>query len=702
MAKKHLPYVFVKRQTLEALKNKQLLAEKEISLATTFIKEIEKGNLQSDYYGEEAAEEKSELASSLMSMASKMQEISKEEKERNWATEGLAKFMDILRSQNDDTNELVDDIFRNLIRYMEMNQGALYLVNDEDPDDVFIELITCYAYNRKKHIQRKIALGEGLIGQVILEKETTYMTEIPEKYIKITSGLGEALPRNLLLVPLKIEDKVLGAIELASFKKIPDYRIQFVEKLGESIASTISAVKINQRTKYLLQESQQQAEEMKAQEEEMRQNMEELAATQEDMERAMKEIQEKENYLNNLINSSKDAIYAMDRDHKLIISNQVFNKYMEQTGLKVEKGFDMKRMSNDPQELELYDRVFAGETIEVTNEYDGNYFIVSYNPLRGPLGEVTGLVAFTKDVSEQQKLLLKSQEQAEELKAQEEEMRQNLEEMSAIQEEMERATQELQHREQYLNDLINLSKDTIFTYDKDFKVTSFNKAYADSIKGSGFEATVGMDVFQFFSEEEKEYYKQLYTRALQGESFTLNHSFGAGEGVEVHMSIQYAPLRNTEGEVMAGAVFANDVTEQIRLEMDMRAREEAVSLSTILSDADLHGTITYVNEKLCEVSGFTKEELIGQPHSIFRHPDMPKALFKAFWKTIKAGEVFRAIIKNKTKTDGHYWVDASIKPVMDKNGKILKYIGARYHITDDDIAVELYNRQAEKLGVPKL
>src|SRR5690606_17066156 len=149
-------------------------------------------------------------------------------------------------------------------------------------------------------------------GQVILEKATTYMTEFPEKYIKITSGLGEALPRNLLLVPLNIEAKVIDAIELASSKKIHDYRLQLVEKLGESIASTISAVKINQRTKYLLQESQQQAEEMKAQEEEMRQNMEELAATQEDMERAMKEIQEKENYLNSLINSSKDAIHAMD------------------------------------------------------------------------------------------------------------------------------------------------------------------------------------------------------------------------------------------------------------------------------------------------------------------------------------------------------------------------------------------------------
>ena len=701
MAKKHLPYVFVKRQKLASLKEKQLLAEKEISLATVFIKEIENGNLQSNYYGEEAVEEESELASSLMSMASKMQEISKEEKERNWATEGLAKFMDILRSQNDDTNTLVDDIFRNLIKYMEMNQGALYLVNDENPDDVFIELITCYAYNRKKHIDRKIALGEGLIGQVVFEKETIYMTEIPEQYIKITSGLGEALPRNLLIVPLKIEEKVLGAIELASFKKIPDYRIQFVEKLGESIASTISAVKVNQRTRYLLQESQQQAEEMKAQEEEMRQNMEELAATQEDMERAMKEVQEKETHLNSLINSSTDAIYAMDRDHKLVISNQVFNSYMEKSGIKIEKGFDMKQMSNASEELELYARVFAGETVEVTNDFNGNYFIITYNPMRGPLGEVTGLVAFTKDVSEQKQLLKKSQVHSEELKAQEEEMRQNLEEMAAIQEEMERATRELQNREQYLNDLINLSKDTIFTYDKDFKVISFNKAYADSIRNTGFEATVGMDALQFFTEEEKVHYRALYTRALNGENFNEQHSFST-EGFDLYMNMQYAPLRDSNGEVMAAAVFASDITERMRIEMDMRAREETLSLTMILSEADLHGTITYVNDKLCEVSGFSQEELIGQPHSIFRHPDMPKVLFKEFWKTIKAGEIFRAIIKNRTKSDGHYWVDASIKPIKNSSGKIVKYIGARYHIADDDIAVQLYNKQAEKFGVPKL
>src|SRR5690606_28491196 len=202
--------------------------------------------------------------------------------------------------------------------------------------------------------------------------------------------------------------------------------------------------------------------------------------------------------------------------------------------------------------------------------------------------------------------------------------------------------------------------------------------------------------------EEKEHYRSLYSRALKGESFTLNHSFSAEEGFEIYMSVQYAPLRNSNGEVVAAVAFASDVTERMHMEMDMRAREEAMSLTMILSDADLHGTITYVNNKLCEVSGFSEEELIGQPHSIFRHADMPKALFREFWKTIKAGEVFRAVIKNRTKSGGHYWVDAIIKPVKDKNGEIIKYIGARYHLTDEDIAVQLYNKQADRIGVPKL
>jgi transcriptional regulator with GAF, ATPase, and Fis domain len=115
------------------------------------------------------------------------------------------------------------------------------------------------------------------------------MTAVPTQYIQITSGLGDAPPRSLLVSPLIVNEEVFGVIELASFQKIESHVQEFVGRIGESIASTISTVRVSEKTKTLLEELQQQTEEMKSQEEEMRQNMEELVATQEEMQRKEQE-----------------------------------------------------------------------------------------------------------------------------------------------------------------------------------------------------------------------------------------------------------------------------------------------------------------------------------------------------------------------------------------------------------------------------
>jgi PAS domain S-box-containing protein len=406
-----------------------------------FAENIGKGNYESDF---ELLSEDDTMGGALIQMRNNLKKAADEDRKRNWATEGLAKFADILQSRNDNLKELSDSIISHLVKYMTVNQGALFLINDDDSQNTFIELVACYAYDRKKYLNKRIEIGEGVTGQCILEKQTIYMSDIPHDYLRITSGLGEALPKNLLIVPLKLNESIFGVVEIASFQTIEPYQIEFVEKLGESIASTISSVKINGRTKRLLEETQVQAEQMRAQEEEMRQNMEELSATQEEMHRAQRRSEE--------------------------------------------------------------------------------------------------------------------------------------------------ALQEMKDRETNL--------------------------------------------------------------------YAMKDAF--------------------------------------------EAREKFMGLTMLISETDLHGNITYINDKVCDISKYSREELVGEPHNILRHKDMPSEIFKRCWVTLKKGNVFTAIIKNSTKTGDHFWIDATIAPVRNAKGEVSKYISSSYVLEDKDLAILKYNRQAEKLKLPKV
>ena len=104
----------------------------------------------------------------------------------------------------------------------------------------------------------------------------------------------------------------------------------------------------------------------------------------------------------------------------------------------------------------------------------------------------------------------------------------------------------------------------------------------------------------------------------------------------------------------------------------------------IISKTDLKGIITYVNTPFCKLAGYSKEELIGKAHSIVRHPDMPKEIFKTLWSTIEKGENFRGFIKNLRKDGKYYWVEAFIQPIYDDNGVKIGYISSRKPISESD------------------
>jgi CHASE3 domain sensor protein/putative methionine-R-sulfoxide reductase with GAF domain len=260
--------------------------------ATAFIQKVGAREYDAAYPGITEQNHKlnqDNLAGALLNMREQMKKVANEEQMRYWANEGEARFGEILRKNNQDMGALSQDIVANLVKYLKANQGGLFLLNDEEEQKPCLELVACYAFDRKKFIQKRISIGEGLVGQAFQEKDVIHLTDIPNDYINITSGLGKANPTSLLIVPLQVNEQIYGVIELASFNTFAPHEIAFVRKLSESIAATISSVKMNEKTRRLLELSQQQAEEMRAAEEEMRQNMEELQATQEALNRRAQE-----------------------------------------------------------------------------------------------------------------------------------------------------------------------------------------------------------------------------------------------------------------------------------------------------------------------------------------------------------------------------------------------------------------------------
>ncbi len=250
------------------------------------------------------------MGNTLISMRDKLKANAEEDRKRNWSTSGLAQIGELLRTSFTTTQDLFDSIIKFVVKYTKSNQGGLFLLDEENPSQKHLELVACYAYERKKFLNKSIDVGEGLVGQSFLEGQSIYLVEIPDDYVAITSSLGSAKPNALLVMPLKVNGKVFGILELATFGKYEPHEIELVEKLAESIASTISTVKINESTRILLEKTQQQTEEMRAQEEEMRQNMEELEATQEEMRRKEKHIQtmlDSEKKRNEISNKNRQA-----------------------------------------------------------------------------------------------------------------------------------------------------------------------------------------------------------------------------------------------------------------------------------------------------------------------------------------------------------------------------------------------------------
>src|SRR5439155_13723092 len=202
------------------------------------------------------------LKDNINEMIRNLRETTQKNTEQDWLKTNLAKFSRMLQGQRDLTT--VGHLILSELAPVVTAQHAVFYIHDANRDTPVLTLLAGYAAEGQGSLGKQVGLGEGLVGQCALEKQKILLTNVPADYIRITSGLGDATPRNILVLPVVFEGQVKGVIELASFDGFNPTHEAFLDQLTESIGIVLNTIEANMRTEDLLKQSQSLANELQS------------------------------------------------------------------------------------------------------------------------------------------------------------------------------------------------------------------------------------------------------------------------------------------------------------------------------------------------------------------------------------------------------------------------------------------------------
>ena len=460
-----------------------------------------------------------------------------EESQRNWITTGLAQFSEMLRMNTENIEEFTFNIISNLVKYLDANQGGFFLVEEDNDSVKYFDLKACYAYNRKKFPDKRIEWGEGLIGSCALEKQTVYLTDIPDSYLTITSGLGHANPKYLLIIPLISQEEVMGVIELASFRELKVFEIQFMESVAVSIAITLQGVKYNIRTTRLLRESQLQAETLAHQEEKMRQSMEEL-----------KYIQEQAAKFVSFTNSVNHTLIRAEYDINgiLLYANTKFLAKLGYPGNSEVEGKHISIFIND-KDREWFDKIwdrlgqggkhYEGYMKHVTKQGQDLWTMATYTCIRKDDGSVDRILFLAIDTTEQKKQSLDYEGQIEAINR------------------------------------LNIKAE----FAPDGKFINCNNLFLETIKYSRKELE-GMTVFDFIDKKDLENFNEIWENITRGTPYQGQIKSFTKYDDEKWFRASYTSVNDMYGEVTKIIYIATDITNEKTMELESQKQTDQIKI----------------------------------------------------------------------------------------------------------------------------
>lgn len=641
-----------------------------------FAREIGKGELQTEFT---PLSNKDVLGNSLLEMRQSLINAQEEEKTRRqederqkWITNGLAQFGDILRKDNDNMERLSLNIISHLVNYLDATQGGLFVVNEEDQNNKHLDLKAAFAFNRQKYIKNQLDWGEGLVGRCALEKSTTHLKVLPDDYVDVKMGLGSLKAQEALLVPLKMNDEVYGVIELASFNEFQPYQIEFIEKIAENIASTISVVKINVRTAMLLKESEEQAKILEQKDEEMQQNLEELRATQEEAAR-------NEEAAMGFVNAVNHTIIRADYNTDGIITyaNTKFLNTMGYSQPEIEsKHYSMFVQEEDlPAFTEAWKRLSSGgkhyeQEVEYKTKNGKIWLLATYTAVRNNKGQVVKILYLAINISK-----------------------------------------EKQRNIAYANDIKAIDSSILKSeFHPDGSLIYDNNVLLDCLNYHHGSHPV-QNVFDRVDQQYADKLKTVWTQVLNGIATEHEALIKTSNGQDKWFKGTYTPVKNADNEIYKILYIANDITDQKLMELEMQEQNtalreqqeknqnsmaemerlyqemetqkvemegliQAIDQSTFAIEHDLNGYITRVNNPFAKTFGLRPEDLIG--HNAKEYEDLSSEEkiknYEQFWNEIKFGLV-KTRINSMSINGKEVWLSETYTPILDKDKnpyKILK------------------------------
>ena len=473
---------------------------------------------------------------------SRQEEVARqhEDQVRRWMAEGLAQFGEILRSEMTKLEDLAYNIVSSLVKYIEANQCGYYMIEGEDEDRYF-RLLACYAYDRRKFADQRIEWGDGLVGACALEGVTTHLDHVPNGYLKITSGLGQATPQNLMLVPVRHDTTVFGVIELASFKKFEPHVVEFVERVATTIASTLSSKRINIQTAQLLAESRQQAETLVAQEELMRQNMEELQATQEEAARQSETFVSFTNSVNETLIRAEYSI-----DGFLLYANAKFMQKLEYTNQEEVMDKHISFFFN-PKDREMVEslwedivrsgRPHEGDTKLYTRNGKDLWTIAAYTSVKDQQERVERILFLAIDTTRDKLQNLDWQGQMEAL-----------------------------NRVSLKVELSPLG-DVLAANDKFFEVLGYER-----------DAVLRHPFTNVLAKNEQPVFERTLEQVCRGEDFVGTLRTQTSDGQECWLRISLTTVLDMYGDISKVVLIANNITREKLMEMETRRQTEQLKM----------------------------------------------------------------------------------------------------------------------------